>query len=196
MIDQLKADLTKKLIDQRPYIPFPMPDLGRVIRLADYEATLELILADAEARDTLVTEATTNYYKLSEFIQEMNPSGGDAIVFPDLAFASSDDRLKLEKLRAERGVEVAGWLRAYHADKPKSSSDLEMTLPEKVQCFYWDFRYPDDPAKENLTDPTTVGELKNLQITKAIRVPFVYRRPDKQLLLGHILIGYEGAGSM
>jgi hypothetical protein len=144
----------------------------------------------------LLNDANDNYYKLSEFIQAMNPYGGQAILFPDLAFQSTAQRTDLTTLQSERGIEVGGWLRSFHAQNPKSSSDEEMNVAERHQCFYWDFRFPDDPTPNAAGTIQHGGAMKNLQITKAIRIPFIYRRADATLLLGHILIGYEGAGSM
>jgi len=194
LIDELKAKLTAKIIDGRPYLPPAIKDLGEPINLETYKDQVTAVLAEDETK--LLNGANTNYYKLSEFIEAMNPYGGQAIIFPDLDFASTDDRLKIADLRAKKGIEVAGWLRGYHSQKPKKSSDEEMTLVDEAQCFYWDFRYPDDPTHAEGAEPPHGGEMKNLQITKAIRIPFVYRREDALLLLGHILIGYEGAGSM
>jgi len=192
-LPEVVAALQGKLINQRPYVP-PSPPPPEPIRLADYQDAVTEILANDPT--ALLNDANDNYYKLSEFIQAMNPYGGQAIIFPDLGFTNTADRTKLTELREQRGIEVAGWLRASHSQNPKSSSDTEMTIADKTQCFYWDFRFPDDPTHNDGDPVPPGGEMRNLQITKAIRIPFVYRRADTTLLLGHLLIGYEGAGNM
>lgn len=194
MVAALQEKLKAKLLNQAPY---PKPVLPEPIRLADYKDDVTTILEDDQASPMLLSPANDNYYKLSEFIQAMNPYGGQAILFPDLEFASSIDRTDIETLQQKLGIQVAGWLRRSYAQKPKSSSDEEMNVAERQQCFYWDFRYPDDPeTKDAHGNIQHGGEMLNVQITKALRIPFIYRREDKTLLLGHLLIGYEGAGSM
>lgn len=136
-------------------------------------------------------DAATKYEQITEFIKALNPYGEEVVAFPSLEFENTAQRVDLANLHG-RGIDVAGWLRHSHSEDPMSSSDMEMMLANKDQCFYWNFRFPDDPAG---ADPKG-GDMKALQITKAIRIPFIYRRGDQKLLLGHIVIGYEGAGSM
>jgi hypothetical protein len=187
-------ELRRKLIDQRePSWKAPTPTQPPV-KLADHERALSALSA-AELAE-LTTAAGSRYNTLATFIRSMNPYGEQVIAFPDLALAGDAEITNLTALREERGIEVAGWLRAAHAADPVESSDMDMTLENKQECFYWDFRFPDDPTPVDGVVPKG-GESRNLQITKAIRIPFVYRHAnDGRLLLGHLVIGYEGAGGM
>jgi hypothetical protein len=182
-------------------MPIPQALLDALANKLKGEAVDLSALADevtqllANDPTALVSDASTKYNQITSFIRAMNPYGEQAIAFPSLAFANSAQRVDLANLK-DRGIEVAGWLRLHHSEHPASSSDMQMTLADKAQCFYWDFRFPDDPSHADGAPIPKGGEMKNLQITKAIRIPFVYRRADGVLLLGHILIGYEGAGGM
>ena len=155
-------------------------------------------MTDLSAGDLaeLTGAAGSRYNTLATFIRAMNPYGEQVIAFPDLELAGAAEITNLTGLREERGIEVAGWLRKSHAAVPMESSDMDMTLENKQECFYWDFRFPDDPTPVGGTVPKG-GDSRNLQITKAIRIPFIYRQANTgKLLLGHLLIGYEGAGGM
>jgi hypothetical protein len=187
-------ELRRKLIDQRePVSTAPAPELPPV-NLADHERAISA-LSPADLAE-LTTAAGSRYNALATFIRTMNPYGEQVIAFPDLALAGAAEITDLTVLREERGIEVAGWLRKSHAGIPMESSDADMTLADKQQCFYWDFRFPDDPTPVDGVVPKG-GASRNLQITKAIRIPFVYRQSTSgKLLLGHMLIGYEGAGGM
>jgi hypothetical protein len=188
------TELRRKLIDQREPAPkAPEPDQPPV-NLADHQkAVSDLSPADLAE---LTTAAGSRYNVLATFIRAMNPYGEQVIAFPDLALAGAAETTDLTTLREERGIEVAGWLRMAHAAAPVESSDMDMTLEDKQECFYWDFRFPDDPTPVDGVVPKG-GESRNLQITKAVRIPFVYRQATTgKLLLGHLLIGYEGAGGM
>jgi hypothetical protein len=191
--------LRAKLIDQRPPPPLPLnfpiaPEPP--IDLSTLEAEVSALPA-AELQNE-IRYAGGRYGRIDDFIRAMSPYGTQVIAFPNLQFATTSDLTDLTALRDERGVEVAGWLRKKHAGDPSESSDERMTLAEKQQCFYWDFRFPDDPEPNDLDggDPPKGGRMLNVQVTKAMRIPFVYRQAGTgQLLLGHILVGYEGAGS-
>jgi hypothetical protein len=167
----------------------------------------------------LIDDATGRYVDLGRFIQAMNPYGAQVVLLPDLKFDDSSDRTDLLALKRDRNIEVAGWLRANDVSNPKASSDSEMTLRVKQECFYWHFRFPDvadtselenalaDGGNADVVTGITArgeeakgGQMMNLQITKAIRIPFIYRQYQEgrngRLLRGHLVIGFEGAGGM
>jgi hypothetical protein len=187
-------ELRRKLIDQRePASNAPAPGQPPV-RLSDHEQAVSALSKGDLAE--LTAAAGSRYNVLATFIRDMNPYGEQVIAFPDLALAGASEATNLAVLREERGIEVAGWLRKAHASEPVESSDMNMTLENKQECFYWDFRFPDDPSPIDGVVPKG-GESRNLQITKAIRIPFVYRHASTgKMLLGHLVIGYEGAGGM
>jgi hypothetical protein len=187
-------ELRRKLIDQREPAS-PGSAHGRPpVKLADHEQAVSALSEDDLAE--LTGAAGSRYNTIATFIRGMNPYGEQVIAFPDLALSGAAETTNLTALREERGVEVAGWLRKAHAADPVESSDMDMTLENKQECFYWDFRFPDDPTPVNGVVPKG-GESKNLQITKAVRIPFIYRHESTgKMLLGHLVIGYEGAGGM
>ena len=129
----------------------------------------------------------STYQGLGAFIGANNPyAPEDKVELPDLTTNL-----------AGQGVQFAGWLRDVMPEDPIVSSDGEMTIDEKRQCFYWDVRHPDiadpanaDPAKRN------GGDVINYQIAKVIRIPYTYVRKDGKTLRAHLLIGFEGAGGM
>jgi hypothetical protein len=200
---------------------------GLVARIPAAPQTMQQLQAALEAlpedqRKELLTklrDASSDYEGLGRFIKGMNPYGDTIIYFPSLAMNDTGERADLIKLRRDKGIEVAGWLQTHHEGRPMESSDFDMTLAEKHQCFYWDFRFPDMLAanefdgrapSDNVGDPKG-GQLHNLQIAKAIRIPFLFQQtgnpavnpgatPEQlarrrgRLLVGHLVIGYEGAG--
>jgi hypothetical protein len=183
--------LRNKLTNQTPYGEPPPPE---AINLAPIAAAVTAL--SPEDRNALIQAAGDNYDVISTFIRGMNPYGEQPVMFPNL---SVDDDEEYEDLAewASRGVEVAGWLRKNYAGDAKEESDATMTLAQKHECFYWDFRFPDDPTPDGSGNVPKGGPMRNIQITKAIRIPFVYRQATSgQLLLGHLVIGYEGAGGM
>jgi hypothetical protein len=197
--ESLKADLMKK-IQQDRLIPPPAQALHGVhaeptVNLGELKPKVTAL--SPEDLELLTVEANGNYNEVIKFIREMNPYGDQVIAFPKFDFTSNFDRTDIETLADDKGIKVAGWLRRKYAQAAEQSSDMEMSLADKNQCFYWNFRYPDDPKVVDEENPPKGGEMMSLQITKAVRIPFVYRRSkDGTLLLGHIVIGYEGAGSM
>jgi hypothetical protein len=151
------------------------------------------LVADVEAnKDALTTQAMGSYDSVGTFITAMLPYGSEVVFFPNVDFNAATDDPSPDKMYTERGIQIAGLHRARTAADPDQfSSSLEMTVKEEHECFYWDFRFPDDPSLA--ADKS--GDMQNLQVTKAIRIPFVYRRPgDKKLLTGALLIGFEGSG--
>jgi len=188
---ELVNDLLKKIRQDRLISP-PVQHTGDgpTVNLGVLEPKVTA-LNPAELAE-LKAAASTSYDQITKFIRDMNPYGKDVIAFPPLPIDGAFNLKNITELREKTGIKVAGWLRKNYSDHAELSSDMEMTLAEKNQCFYWDFRFPEDPTE----DEPNGGEMMNLQITKAVRIPFVYRRDDGKLLLGHIVIGYEGAGSM
>jgi hypothetical protein len=188
---ELVNDLLKKIRQDRLILPNLIPPGdGPTVNLGELEPKVTALNAADMAE--LKGKASTSYDQITKFIRDMNPYGKDVIAFPPLPIDGAFDLTNISELREKTGIKVAGWLRKNYSDQAELSSDMEMTLAQKNQSFYWDFRYPEDPTD---AEPNG-GEMMNLQITKAVRIPFVYRRDDGKLLLGHIVIGYEGAGSM
>jgi hypothetical protein len=222
---RIKNDL-KALREARTWETVGIVQQTRTVKaLQDAERALAqdiIKLRDDEAGEfaKLINGANGAYVDLGAFIQAMNPYGDEPVHFPDLTFDDTRDRNDLYKLWRDRRIEVAGWLQQYHASNPKESSDTEMTLAGRRECFYWDFRFPDVVDSRDLeetlfkdgADPTHKqvigytdegieprgGQMLNLQIVKAMRIPFVYRQKgagrNGRVLVGHIVIGYEGAG--
>ena len=139
--------------------------------------------------------ATTTTNDL-EFIRGMNPYGEQPVMFPNLSVDDDEEYKDLAEvgLQGRRGRRVAPQeLRRRCQGGERRHDDVA----QKQECFYWDFRFPDDPTPDGAGNVPKGGPMRNLQITKAIRIPFVYRQATSgQLLLGHLLIGYEGAGGM
>jgi hypothetical protein len=221
----LSDELLKKLrylLKARPTEPVGVVEPPRSVNqtqrelaeLADSINALEMSRSD-DFR-ALIDGANGTYVDLGRFIQAMSPYGGELIMFPDLRFDDSTDRTDVSALKRDRNIEVAGWLRSNDVGNPDWSSDSEMSLRDKQECFYWDFRFP-DVADTNEVEASLVasqvsslvvgnprgeipkgGQMMNLQITKAIRIPFLYRQNGEgrngRLLRGHLVIGYEGSG--
>jgi hypothetical protein len=154
-------------------------------------APLTDLAADVAANKAALTQAALGSYdNVGRFITALLPYGTEVVYFPNVS-APDEARRSPAALLEDRGIQVAGLHRAKHSADAVSSSSAEMTVMEERECFYWDFRFPDDPA---LTASET-GDMLNLQITKAMRIPFVYRRPsDGKLLTAAVVVGFEGSG--
>lgn len=134
--------------------------------------------------------AEESYAVLSDFVNQMNPYGNQPIFFPTPRFNSVEDRTELDALREDTGIEVAGWLALNHADAPEPDgvSSSEMTEEQVKRSFHWEFPDPEGLAE----DPRAV---QKIQITKAIKIPFLYyQQKNNRFLLAELLIGYGGAG--
>ena len=151
------------------------------------------LIADVDAiGGALEGEGLSGYDAVGKFITALLPYGSHIVYFPNVGVPLPPERTP-EKLKADRGILVAGLLRSKHKDDPVlSSSSAEMKVMDENQCFNWDFRFRDDPT----LDADKTGDIQNLQVTKAMRLPFVYRRePDGKLLVAAVLIGIEGSGT-
>ena len=208
--DQLRAKLT----DQRTV------GNGGSIDLKAVAQDLRQLLASLDPTDRrqLVVDAlqplNSSYAEIGLIIEQLNPYGLQTFMTPDFAAARGSDLADVKALGAAHGIEVAGWLQAHVANvNPMVSSDNDRMAQDKVQSFKWPFRFPDDLSElrqPDLIDTKDVPanapqrrDVIDLQITKAVRIPFIYRQSgdgvppevEGRLLLGHIVVGYEGAGS-
>src|SRR4051794_36293201 len=83
-------------------------------------------------------------------------------MLPDLRFDDTSERTDLLAMKRERNIEVAGWLRANDVGNPKASSDSEMSLRDKQECFYWDFRFPDVSDTHELESSLIAGGIADV----------------------------------
>ena len=212
--DAIKGQLQAKLKDK------PTVDKGGSVDLKLVAQDLREVLAPLDEGDkrTLLADAlqplNRAYTDIGTLIEQLNPYGLQTVMVPNFKAVLTSDLTDVTALAANHGIEVAGWLQANIANaNPMVSSDKDMMAQDKVQSFKWPFRFPDKLStleREDLTKTDVVpgnaptrDNIVELQITKAVRIPFIYRQSgpgvppevEGRLLLGHIVVGYEGAGS-
>jgi hypothetical protein len=157
--------------------------------------------ADPDALKDTIEDARDTYVTLGKFIQDMSPYGDKPLLFPNLKLATVADRVNLAKLKTDHGIEVTGLTQKNHAGNRIEGSVSTMSDEEKAKTLKWSFRAPYDldvgPFSPGPAAATpTEGKMETLQITKAIRIPYVYWQEDaKKFKVAHLVIGYEGYGS-
>jgi hypothetical protein len=212
--DNLKAALSRKLTDQQPGSVDLNTETANLNALIAADDALPLAQRTKPLDD--LTQAALNMYpQLALFLQNMSPYGLDVVMMPDLNAAAGANLKDLAALNKTFGIQVAGWLQASTHENPMASSDAAMGKMDIAQSFQWELPFPDD-LTALVTEPDgTIHRpppVTTRQITKAIRIPFIYRHDrnaapptavqvaqghllEGQLLLGHIVIGFEGAGN-